>query len=283
MADKTKIEWADATVNYINGCSVISPGCKHCYAMGQAHRFPVRQGLTQHTAGGMVWTGEVRDNPKALEQVLGWKRGRKIFWNAHGDAFHENVPDEWIDRMFAVCALTPQHTHMILTKRADRMRKYLGNEDTVERVAVERWRKAGPLPALERFWPLKNVWVGVSVEDQKRADERVPDLLATPAAVRFLSCEPLLGPVNIATVPIPLGRYFNPMYGTAAINWVIIGAESGHKARPMQNEWAQSLVDQCATANAACFVKQLSGGRSPIKDIDAFPAGLRVREFPNGR
>src|SRR5688572_20003260 len=127
MADGTKIEWADATLNYVNGCSLESPGCTNCYAMKQAHRFPVRQGLTVKTKGGMVWTGEVRENPRALEQALAWKRGRAIFWNAHGDLFHPKVPDAWIDRQFAAMALTPQHRHMILTKRSARMREYLAD------------------------------------------------------------------------------------------------------------------------------------------------------------
>lgn len=246
MADGTKIEWTDATVNAVNGCSVISPGCKHCYAMKQAHRFPVRQGLTVKTAGGMVWTGEVRLNETALLQPLRWKRPRKIFWNAHGDLFHEDVPDEWIDRVFASCALSPQHQHQILTKRSARMRDYFANPEVVRRVLtaarelrysvtpdpdkrprqfqrvmsasarLTAWTVIGGV-ASDIFlrtepgrtypswvtWPLPNVWLGVSVEDQQRANERIPHLLATPAVVRFLSCEPLLGPVNLASAMRP--------------------------------------------------------------------------------
>ena len=224
MSDKTKIEWADATLNYVNGCSVLSPGCTNCYAMRLAgtrlQHHPSRKCLTQPSKAGPVWTGEVRAHESALLQALKWKRPRRIFWNAHGDLFHENVPDEWIDRLFAVCALTPQHTHMILTKRSARMREYmtrlhgLGRNiggQAIEVMVAATAVRAGSLtttypgaaaPSRDRALDqvaagLPNVWLGVSVEDQARADERIPDLLATPAAVRFISAEPLLGPVDL--------------------------------------------------------------------------------------
>lgn len=286
MADNTPIEWADATVNAINGCSLASPGCTNCYAMKQAHRFPVRQGLTAKTKGGMMWTGEVRLSEKALLQPLAWKRPRTIFWNAHGDTFHDNVPDEWIDRLFAVMALTPQHKHLVLTKRSARMRAY------VDRLTVMCDGEDGILPLVqpvaEQFgldyrvmpeaWPLPNAWLGVSVEDQKRADERIPDLLATPAAGRFLSCEPLLGPVDLSGfVPPPLpglARYdwVEPLTGrglilddddnllavedVAKIDGVIVGGESGPRARPMHPDWARTLRDQCAAADVDFHFKQ---------------------------
>lgn len=284
MADKTRIEWADATVNAINGCTVTSPGCTHCYAMKQAHRFDARRGLTHKTSGGMVWTGEVRLNEKALLDPLKWKRPRRIFWNAHGDTFHENVPDDWIDRVLAVCALTPQHTHMILTKRSARMRQYMTSPVTPERIArviLENYQAWG-VPALPRVidalanrkseeqpsiaaMPIRSVWLGVSVEDQTRADERIPDLLATPAAVRFLSCEPLLGGMDLRPylwasaqfeggTPFPMlngprkGEFIVP---AERLHWVIVGGESGTGARPMHPDWARSLRDQCAAAGKA--------------------------------
>jgi protein gp37 len=309
VRDNTKIEWADSTLNYANGCSLASPGCTNCYAMKQAHRFPVRQGLTQQSKGGMVWTSEVRMNDKALQQALAWKRGRKIFWNAHGDLFHENVTDAQIDRLFAVCALTPQHTHMILTKRSARMREYMRDRARITAdhnglaliaMAAEALGHDVVPGELRSRWPLPNVWLGVSVEDQQRADERIPDLLATPAAVRFISAEPLLGPVDLTgwlwgrAEPCPgcpkdmdcsCGMYPRHMLGEEPdLAWVIVGGESGHKARPMANEWAQSLVDQCQAAGVAAFVKQLSsGGSRPIKDIEHFPVDLQVREFPHAR
>jgi protein gp37 len=251
MADKTKIEWADATLNYINGCSLASPGCTNCYAMKQAHRFPVRQGLTVQTKGGMVWTGEVRANEKALHQALAWKRGRRIFWNAHGDLFHAKVPDAWIDRQFAVMAMTGQHIHMVLTKRSDRMRAYLAHYDFRRRVSavIHSW-PADQIGHGNEFTgdfnlafrpALPNVWLGVSVEDQKRRDERVPDLVACAAARRFVSYEPALGPVD---------------WGGAKIDLIIAGGESGPGSRPAHPDWFRQTRDQCAAAGMAFFFKQ---------------------------
>lgn len=322
MADGTKIEWTDATVSAVNGCSVLSPGCKRCYAMKQAHRFDARRGLTQMTAGGMVWTGEVRFNEKQLLQPLRWKRPRRIFWNAHGDLFHENVPDDWIDRCFAVMALTPQHQHQVLTKRSARMRAYFAERwqgtparqidcgsagiidipaggETGRRYQIEiaceelildldladtendaLWTDDGSLILSQWQWPLPNVWLGVSVEDQQRADERIPDLLATPAATRFLSCEPLLGPIDLTRVFLGEGGFdpasdagpewkaiksvrFNvnalvgaPSIAWGKLDWVIVGGESGPGARPMHPDWARSLRDQCAAAGVHFLFKQ---------------------------
>lgn len=290
MSDNTKIEWADATVNAVNGCSVVSPGCTNCYAMRLAgtrmKHHPTREGLTIDSKAGPVWNGQVRLHELALLQPLKWKRPRRIFWNAHGDLFHPAVPDEWIDRVFAVCALTPQHTHMILTKRSARMREYMADAGVVTlRVAmtdINREAQRHSVETLYRTWPLPNVWLGVSVEDQARADERIPDLLATPAAVRFLSCEPLLGPVNLLTInrgnritldalrgwhstsltfaladgcppsePMPILPRQLPR-----INWVIVGGESGPGARPMHPDWARSIRDQCAGAGVPFHFKQ---------------------------
>ncbi len=255
MSDGTKIEWTDATANYVNGCSVISAGCTNCYAMRLAgtrlQNHPTRQGLTQPSKAGPVWTGEVRRNEAVLRQVLGWKRPRRVFWNAHGDLFHKNVPDEWIDAQFAVMALTPQHQHQVLTKRPERMREYLMSKDVETPVEV-RWasafvdlRYSDELVRVPSS-PLPNVWLGTSVEDQRAADERIPHLLATPAALRFLSCEPLLGPVDIRWTEVCV----------PSIDWVIAGGESGPGARPMHPDWVRSLRDQCATAGVPFFMKQ---------------------------
>ena len=319
MSDNTKIEWADATVNAVNGCSVLSPGCTNCYAMRLAgtrlKHHPSRAGLTAPSKAGPVWNGTVRLNETALLQPLKWKRPRRIFWNAHGDLFHEAVPDAWIDRVFAVCALTPQHSHMILTKRSARLRAYFARPDVSVRVGLEGLglcmdKAARPRsklgsgiiikrtdinPGALAIWPLPNVWLGVSVEDQTRADLRIPDLLATPAAVRFISAEPLLGPVDLSDIAIGERRNGVRLDGLSGcewddlggridaegLDWVIVGGESGPDARPMANEWAQSLVDQCQAAGVAVFIKQLSsGGPRAVHDIDVFPKGLRVREFP---
>jgi len=280
MSDNTKIEWADSTINAVNGCSVTSPGCTNCYAMRlsgtRLQHHPSRIGLTRPSKAGPVWTGDVRLNETQLLQPLRWRRPRKIFWNAHGDLFHENVPDEWIDRVFAVCALTPQHTHMILTKRPERMREYFaalnGRGDpfaeACDEIADALGMAVHPAVLEPSDFPLHNVWLGTSVEDQTRADERIPHLLDTPAAVRFLSMEPLLGLVALSPEWL------------VDLAWVIIGAESGPGARPMQNTWAEDIVRQCRDADVAVFVKQLSSGTRANHDIETFPDSLQFREFP---
>ena len=304
MSDKTRIEWADATVNAVNGCSLESPGCTNCYAMKLAgtrlKHHPSRAGLTADSKAGPVWTGEVRLNETALLQPLRWKAARRIFWNAHGDLFHENVPDEWIDRVFAVCALTPQHQHLILTKRSARMRQYFSDatsyksgDGTFSRgnIVADAARSLGATlrqcrEAKLAAWPLPNVWLGVSVEDQARADQRIPDLLATPAAVRFISAEPLLGPVDLTVICADADGFKlnlnaldgfirhlehrsamtghvtqTPKFGyidglRTPLDWVIVGGESGPNARPMHPDWARTLRDQCAAAGVPFFFKQ---------------------------
>jgi protein gp37 len=264
MSDGTAIQWTEATWNPITGCSVVSPGCTNCYAMKLAgtrlKHHPSRAGLTRDTKAGPVWTGEVRFNKDWLVQPLNWQRPRMIFVVAHGDLFHGNVPDDWLDRIFVTMFLAEQHTFQVLTKRPERARAYLSDPATLRRLA-DRLVEQPP-------WPLPNVWLGTSVEDQQRADERIPVLLDTPAAVRWLSCEPLLGPVNL----------LNAM----SIDWVVAGGESGPGARPMDEGWARSLRDQCTAAGVPFFCKQLSvpGTTRVLHDLDDFPEDLRVREYP---
>lgn len=284
MSDGTKIEWTDATVNAINGCSVVSPGCTNCYAMRLAgtrlRNHASRAGLTVDSKAGPVWNGEVRLNEQAMLQPLRWKKPRRIFWNAHGDMFHPSVPDDWIDRVFAVCARTPQHQHQILTKRSARMREYL----TARKVAAPIMVPVGDgtleqHPFNNELKVPSNIWLGVSVEDQARADERIPDLLFTPAQVRWLSIEPLLGPIDLTSIKAPrepdepdldtdwrfdaleVGDYYwfggedgqpgdcgDGPYRDHRIDWVVVGGESGRGARPMQQDWVRALRDQCANA-----------------------------------
>lgn len=293
MSDGTRIEWTEATWNPITGCSVTSPGCTNCYAMKLAgtrlRNHESRAGLTHESKAGPVWTGEVRLNEQWLDQPLRWKRPRKIFVCAHGDLFHESVPDEWIDRVFAVMALAPQHIFQVLTKRSSRMRLYLTASETPVRIArvildeankwgVKGFAKIAPLgnrgkesdPSYATL-PLPNVWLGLSVEDQQRAEERVPDLLATPAAVRWLSCEPLLGPVDLTNVAMETchalgfdalnGREIHKDDGNLCtvgrkLDWIVAGGESGPAARPMHPDWARSLRDQCEDAGVPFFFKQ---------------------------
>jgi len=186
------------------------------------------------------------------------------------DLFADFVPDEWIDRVFAVMALAPQHTFQVLTKRPERMRSYMLTAGLYGRLLLEagrlrRWRpKLGDIPisnpTQSAFWP--QLWCGTSCEDQARADERIPHLLATPAAVRFISAEPLLAPIDLGRIRFPHG--FVEIHGghLPAIGWLIVGGESGRDARPMDLAWARSLVEQCRSAGTACFVKQL--GSKPV-------------------
>lgn len=329
MATPSNIEWTEQTWNPIVGCTVVSPGCTNCYAMKMAGRVeatghPSYQGLTVKTKSGFVWTGNVALNEKALIEPLRRRKPTTYFVNSMGDLFHESVPDEWIDRVFAVMALCPQHTFQCLTKRSDRMREYKTRLDDEE----QRWERIGDAAAVmvgndgyyragECQWPLPNVWLGVSVEDQARADERIPDLLATPAAVRWISCEPLLGPVNLEAVAIGKREYgvrIDAFTGlewddlgvrdaseSRFIDWVVCGGESGPGARPMHPDWARSLRDQCAAAGVPFFFKQW-GEWGPVETFEsdddgpctclAVPAGVfeyqtlpakaEVREFIDG-
>ena len=287
----TNIEWTDATWNPIVGCSVISAGCANCYAMRQAGRLldgnaktPHYDGTTKTSNAGYVWTGKVAMAPdETLLAPLRWKKPRMIFVNSMGDLFHEAVPDAWIERVFAVMALSPQHTFQVLTKRPERMAEYLNDPRTPERIGSSLFsRVLAPhfyrgfavmtlgLPTHQYITlPLPNVWLGVSVEDQKSANARIPHLLLTPAAVRFISAEPLLGPVDISRIA---GRHFpidarnggwgvphndgSPLAGHRGLDWVIVGGESGKGARPMHPDWVRSLRDQCGPANIPFFFKQ---------------------------
>jgi protein gp37 len=252
---------------------------------------PSRAGLTRMTKTGPVWTGEVRFNEAWLTEPLRWKRPRRIFVCAHGDLFHEDVPDEWIDRVFAVMALAPHHQFQVLTKRSARMREWMSRAGVAGNgrsypghtiLAAMDGLSRAKWPDL--LWPLPNVWLGVSVEDQARADERVPDLLATPAAVRWLSCEPLLGPVDLEQWLIcPNARdglLMDPSTGQyeccagcdwtgliGGLDWVVAGGESGAGARPMHPDWARSLRDQCTAAGVPFLFKQW-GGYRPLTAAD---------------
>ena len=453
MAGKTKIEWTNggATWNPITGCSVVSPGCTNCYAMHLAgtrlKHHPSRAGLTDMTKTGPVWNGQVRFNQSWLDQPLRWRKPRMIFVCAHGDLFHEDVPDAWIDRVFAVMALAPQHTFQCLTKRAGRMAMYMhgnplprvsaliynamheqGTSATFQRAVRDRFKwsdlaggeaprsggeagrglrnrrshqslqmgkggipteaglsagdgnnrraedrdrgasaglasckrsdsqgaddqpqerdkdrqSAGKFgvghdgratssrsgsaerqsqsPAGEQApqneidrgrcsgdpgtprrgldgqgyrgslrhegssnlcdllpedlearidWPLPNVWLGISAEDQTRADERIPDLLATPAAVRWVSAEPLLGPIDFDAI------LFDHARALPRLDWIVVGGESAQNkgARPMDPDWARSIRDQCAAAGVPFFMKQMAN-KAPI------PEDLMVRQWP---
>jgi protein gp37 len=299
MGDQTGIEWTDATWNPVVGCSVISPGCTNCYAMKMAGRLEamgstIYKGHTVKTKAGFVWNGKVSEsNWGQMIRPLLLKKPRRIFVNSMSDLFHNDMPEETIDRVFTVMALSPQHTFQVLTKRADRMLAYLTRKAGGEKQDVRNhiaWNTTGEIlnavapqwkaegvdgPWRSRgikactIWPLPNVWLGVSVEDQTRADERIPLLLETPAAKRFLSCEPLLGPVDLTKVREQIGAESFITFDALAhpdilnrgrcrqgIDWIIVGGESGKDARPMHPDWARSLRDQCEAAGVPFFFKQ---------------------------
>ena len=333
MGDSTKIQWTESTWNPVRGCSVVSPGCENCYAMGVAARFSGEgqpyEGLAKFSPSRRLpqWTGKVRLVPEHLADPLRWTKPRRIFVNSMSDLFHEGLTNEEIAAVFGVMSACPQHTFQILTKRAKRMREWfewvratsLNHDSDAIADAFFEWQQRDVLPSafLQPTWPLPNVWIGVSAEDQTRADERIPDLLRTPAAVRFVSYEPALGPINFQRVgPINAlrGRRVDATSGESeactSLDWIIVGGESGPRARPFDVDWARSVVLQCKSAGVACFVKQLganpyadpqptgnfrthNGKRqfevkvTPIAlksrkggDPAEWPADLRVRQFP---
>jgi protein gp37 len=255
VSDGSAIEWTDATWNPVRGCKKISPGCKNCYAETFAERWrgvpghPYEQGF------------DVRLVPGKLDEPLRWKRPRKIFVNSMSDLFQEDVPFDYVDRVWAAMLLSPHHTHQVLTKRADLMHAYLSCEPdrlfpstslryTRVLEASREFRAARPrLLSIGISDPVHHpapwIWLGVSVEDRKYGLPRIDHLRETPAAIRFLSIEPLLedlGEIDLR-----------------GISWVIVGGESGAGARPMRVEWVRSIRDQCEAAGVPFFFKQWGG------------------------
>lgn len=261
MTTNTKIEWTDRTWNPVTGCTKVSPGCDNCYAEGIARRF----------AGGKGFPNgfDVTLRPDRLEDPLKWRKPARVFVNSMSDLFHDEVSDAFIAQVWSVMAATPQHTYQVLTKRHARMRSLMRNP---------RFRVAARLVA--GTWPLPNVWLGVSVEDQKWADIRIPALLDTPAAVRFLSCEPLLGHVDLK--PWMVFAETTLSMELPGLHWVIVGGESGPGARRMQLDWARYLVGQCQRTGVPVFVKQLGSANGPGKggDPGQWPEPF-PREFPD--
>lgn len=336
----SNIEWTDKTWNPTRGCERISPGCQHCYAEAMAHRFAgpgqpydglvklvTREVRQYKTVGGEPtgdfrtvtrteprWTGEVRFVPEMLERPLRWRKPQKIFVDSMSDLFHPSVTNEQIAAVFGVMAATRRHTYQILTKRADRLPawfEWVQQEQgcPVSTCGREMVCYLGPTfdPAStfgftspSPRWPLPNVWLGVSVEDQQRAEERIPHLLKTPAAVRFLSCEPLLGQLRLdeprcdtcgeAADGFADGDgtpwctehdrecSYGHWLGPDRIDWVIAGCESGAGARPAQVDWYRELLAECTDAHVPFFLKQATGDEnvSDIADVKMGPPGKVV-------
>lgn len=280
----TGIEWTDETWNPTSGCDRVSPGCDNCYALGMAKRLKAMGQADYQTDGDPKTSGPgfgIATHPHRLTLPLRWQKPRKVFVNSMSDLFHDGVDYAFIAQVFAVMALAPQHTFQILTKRHARMRSLLSTPNAKRDILLSAQAIAGrdidDIP-----WPLPNVWLGVSVENQQWANIRIPALLDTPAAVRFLSCEPLLGPVDLGIGDPHRGHdsddvnghphprvcltcstednevtYFRRDYSNGTgIDWVIVGGESGRGARPMHPDWARSLRDQCQQAGVPFLFKQ---------------------------
>ena len=271
----TSIQWTDETWNPVTGCSRVSEGCRHCYI----ERTP------PFRMAGRKLGDPVQLHPDRLDQPLHWRKPRRVFVNSLSDLFHEDVPDEFVFKVFRIMARSQHHTFQVLTKRPERMRNFC------KRIAyIDPGFNGHPFGTCS-YWPndpdkypietrpLPNVHLGVSVEDQQTADERIPILLQTPAAVRFLSVEPLLGPVQLGCG----GEFFDYGFGRnndnePRIHWVIVGGESGPKARPCDVAWIRSIVQQCKAAQVPCFVKQL--GRYVIDRNDAGFDGEMPTNWP---
>lgn len=238
MSDKTGIEWTDATWNPVTGCAKVSAGCKHC----SAERDWARLSANQKTRYYGRAFADVQCHPDVLDLPMRWTKPRRIFVNSMSDLFHHDVPSDFIMAVFCTMAQATQHSFQILTKRPERMRDLLS-----------LWARTLIFPAEPPTAILPNVWMGVSVEDQDTANERIPLLLQTPAAVRWISAEPLLGPVLLDgsdfNVEALAGWY-------SRVDWVVAGGESGPRARPMHTDWARSLRDQCAEAGVPFLFKQ---------------------------
>lgn len=290
MGSKTGIEWTDATWNPFMGCSRVSEGCRHCYAERMAGRFAPKaaegslyHGLTHLVNGTQVWTGKINSAPEyTWEAPLRWRKPRRIFVNSMSDLFHENVPDVWIDRVLATMALAPRHIFQVLTKRPERMLAYFSDLrartlSIIDRMADIRYMGFEPDGV---DLPLSNVWLGVSAENQKAADERLPILAKVPCRVRFVSCEPLLGPLDITRwINRDAIRESEGSWVSEQVDWVICGGESGPGARPMDPDWARSLRDQCVAAGVPFFMKQMGSAFGPQKGHD-LPPDLDIKQFP---
>jgi protein gp37 len=295
MGATTRISWSQATWNAVIGCSHVSPGCASCYAETLALRY----GWSKHPWGAQWAKENVQLKPHKLDLPLRWSEPRRIFVNSMSDVFHEEIPDDYIDKMFAIMAVANKHIYQILTKRCERMRQYLTAimKDT-DRI-LRAWRQLiQENPFVDRFthkalffgqafqkwgWPWKHVWIGVSVEDQRRADERIPILLDTPAYIRFLSCEPLLGEISLNKFlwyerPPLSDEYGSTIMPIDKLHWVIVGGESGPNYRPMDLDWAQRLCGECVDADVAFFYKQSAGSRPGMNDT---LYGRTWQEFPD--
>ncbi len=308
----TKIQWTERTLNAVTGCDRVSDGCKNCYALTLAKRLKGMGSAKYQNDGDPKTSGPgfaLTMHPDVLFEPLRWRKPQMVFTNSMSDMFHKHVTDEFIARMWVIMALTPQHTYQVLTKRHARMRSVLSSPRWADLLPdALRWvldNAAGPIAPdrvdavhawttsreLAQEWqpPLDNVWLGMSVENQQWANIRIPALLDTPAVVRWLSLEPLLGSVDLqAADPNALVD--------GGLDWLVVGGESGKGARPLDTSWVRSLIEQGHRHPAgrvfvkqlgACWARDTTWGGKPVASVDShggepgyWPSDLRVREFP---
>jgi protein gp37 len=295
----SNISWTDKGWSPIVGCSRVSAGCMNCYAETLVgHRLSTNpvfagsgmyQGLTRPTNDGPRWTGEIEFFPERLYAPFVWREPQRVFVNPQSDLFHDNVPLELMQVIFGVMAITPRHTYQVLTKRPKRMQQVLsdpsfqaGMVSAMQALAFEQkyetmfWLMAERLSQMQAklSWPLPNVWLGVSVEDQGTASERIPLLQATPAAKRFISAEPLIGEINILQATDTW----------KGLSWIIVGGEAApaNKRRPMEQSWALDLYRQSKSAGVPFFYKQDAAPRPGTRPYFVNDKGERVyvQRFP---
>lgn len=313
VAMASKIEWTESSWNPVIGCTKVSAGCKNCYAEEVTRRMQacgVKKYIERDAVRCGKWTGNVYCVESELDKPLHWRKPRLIFVCSMSDLFHEKVPFEFIDKVMAVIACCGQHSFQVLTKRADRALEYFerlySKYELLESAALTFGRtltfESLPLVAA----PIKNLWLGVTCENQKTADERIPILLQIQAAVRFVSIEPCLEDVDLdfvedmsadmkcvacgafghADSPIYMcpscgcGEYEEAESYQGGIDWVIVGCESGANRRPCKLKWVRSIVSQCQSAGVPVFVKQLDINGKVEHDISKFPPDLQVRQYP---
>lgn len=294
MAQATKIEWTDVSWNPTHGCSRVSTGCKNCYA----ETLSLRYGQTKAPWTERNAAENVILKPHKLREPLSkagpWKNPCRVFVNSMSDLFHEQIPDDYIVQVFAVMAEAERHTFQVLTKRPERMRDLLSDDGFFDAVTEHLALSTGEPTFQPR--PSPNVWLGVSIENRKWVG-RADVLRKTPAAVRFISAEPLLGPLVYGGGFFARGDdglyhqdwpdgYIGDGLDLTGIDWLIVGGESGSGHRPMDLQWARDLRDAAAArrigderSDTAFFVKQLGGARPGTK-LEDLPADLRIREFP---
>lgn len=278
---ESKIEWTERVWNSTTGCNKVSQGCKNCYAEVMHARLG-RMGQNKYSRPFL--DGAFAHEP-SLALPFKWKKPAKIFVNSMSDSYHPNISVEHIAKMYAIMFLTPRHTFQHLTKRPERrlailkspeffehLHKYCNqyHQEFVEPATAERYSFA----EIKKQFPLNNIWEGTSAENQSTADERIPLLLQTPAAIRWVSAEPLLGPIDFATTVAAVAVTETGGRNLPGLDWIVVGGESGNKRRPFDSDWARQIRDYCASTGVKFFMKQ-------VDKVREIPDDLIIRDYPD--